>query len=202
MKNIMYIDSSYVFLNSKKTSIVEQITYDDSDKSASLKYLFKKFRDNKYLNKDTLIIKLNEYDSDLDVFLGSLSKIDLLSLNLKEENIMKIITDEALYKYDTITSSYEKSNFDINLYNLDKDQMYNYILNQANNTDGKVLALLKAKELEEANNILYLKDLFEIASKKYKNKINISLIINIALDIIILALIILLLLRFTRWESI
>ncbi|WP_294796230.1 hypothetical protein [uncultured Fenollaria sp.] len=198
MKNIMYIDSSYVFLNSKKTSIVEQITYDDSDKSASLKYLFKKFRDNKYLNKDTLIIKLNEYDSDLDVFLGSLSKIDLLSLNLKEENIMKIITDEALYKYDTITSSYEKSNFDINLYNLDKDQMYNYILNQANNTDGKVLALLKAKELEEANNILYLKDLFEIASKKYKNKINISLIINIALDIIILALIILLLLRFTR----
>lgn len=202
MKNIMYIDSSYVFLNNKKTSIVEQITYDDSDKSESLKYLFKKFRDNKYLNKDTLIIKLNDYDSDLDAYLASLAKIDLLSLNLKEENIMKIITDEALYKYDAITSSYEKSNFDINLYNLDKDQMYNYILNQANNTDGKVLVLLKTKEFEEANNILYLKDLFEIASKKYKNKVNISLIINIALDISILALLILLLLRFIRWESI
>ena len=198
MRNIMYIDSSYVFLNNKKTSIVEQITYDDSDKSASLKYLFKKFRDNKYLNKDTLIIKLNEYDSDLDVFLGSLAKIDLLSLNLKEENIMKIITDEALYKYDAITSSYEKSNFDINLYSLDKDQLNNYILNQANITDGKVLLLLKTKEFEEVNNILYLNDLFEIASKKYKNKLNISLIINIALDIIILALIILLLLRFIR----
>ena len=198
MKNIMYIDSSYVFLNNIKTSIVEQITYDDSDKSESLKYLFKKFRDNKYLNKDTLIIKLNDYDSDLDAYLASLAKIDLLSLNLKEENIMKIITDEALYKYDAITSSYEKSNFDINLYNLDKDQLNNYILNQANNTDGKVLALLKAKEFEEANNILYLKDLFEIASKKYKNKLNISLIINIALDIIILALLILLLLRFIR----
>lgn len=202
MKNIMYIDSSYVFLNNKKTSIVEQITYDDSDKSDSLKYLFKKFKDNKYLNKDTLIVKLNEYNSDLDAYLASLAKIDLLSLNLKEDNIMKIITDEALYKYDAITSSYEKSNFDINLYNLDKDQMYNYILNQANNTDGKVLVLLKAKELEEANNILYLKDLFEIAAQKYKNKINHSLIINIALDIIIIALIILLILRFIRWESI
>lgn len=202
MKNIMYIDSSYVFLNNKKTSIVEQITYDDSDKSESLKYLFKKFRDNKYLNKDTLIIKLNKYDSDLDTYLDSLDTIDLLSLNLKEEKIMKIITDEALYKYDAITSSYEKSNFDINLYNLDKDQLNNYILNQANNTDGKVLVLLKTKEFEEVNNILYLKDLFEIASKKYKNKVNISLIINIALDIIILALLILLLLRFIRWESI
>lgn len=202
MKNIMYIDSSYVFLNNKKTSIVEQITYDDSDKSASLKYLFKKFRDNKYLNKDTLIIKLNDYDSDLDTYLASLDTIDLLSLNLKEEKIMKIITDEALYKYDAITSSYEKSNFDINLYNLDKDQLNNYILNQANNTDGKVLLLLKTKEFEEVNNILYLKDLFEIASKKYTNKVNISLIINIALDIIILALLILLLLRFIRWESI
>ena len=198
MKNIMYIDSSYVFLNNKKTSIVEQITYDDSDKSESLKYLFKKFRDNKYLNKDTLIIKLNDYDSDLDAYLASLAKIDLLSLNLKEENIMKIITDEALYKYDAITSSYEKSNFDINLYNLDKDQMYNYILNQANNTDGKVLVLLKTKEFEEVNNILYLKDLFELISSKYKSKINLSLIINIALDIIILALIILLVLRFIR----
>lgn len=202
MKNIMYIDSSYVFLNNKKTSIVEQITYDDSDKSASLKYLFKKFKDNKYLNKDTLIIKLNEYDSDLDDFIVSLAKINLLSLNLKEENIMKIITDEALYKYDAITSSYEKSNFDINLYNLDKDQLNNYILNQANNTDGKVLLLLKTKEFEEVNNILYLKDLFEIASKKYTNKVNISLIINIALDIIILALIVILVLRFIRWESI
>lgn len=202
MKNIMYIDSSYVFLNNKKTSIVEQITYDDSDKSESLKYLFKKFRDNKYLNKDTLIIKLNDYDSDLDAYLASLAKIDLLSLNLKEENIMKIITDEALYKYDAITSSYEKSNFDINLYNLDKDQMYNYILNQANNTDGKVLVLLKTKEFEEVINILYLKDLFELISSKYKSKINLSLIINIALDIIILALIILLVLRFIRWESI
>lgn len=202
MKNIMYIDSSYVFLNNKKTSIVEQITYDDSDKSESLKYLFKKFRDNKYLNKDTLIIKLNDYDSDLDAYLASLAKIDLLSLNLKEEKIMKIITDEALYKYDAITSSYEKSNFDINLYSLDKDQLNNYILNQANNTDGKVLVLLKTKEFEEVNNILYLKDLFEMASKKYKNKLNISLIINIALDIIILALLILLLLRFIRWESI
>lgn len=202
MKNIMYIDSSYVFLNNKKTSIVEQITYDDSDKSASLKYLFKKFKDNKYLNKDTLIIKLNEYDSDLDDFIVSLAKINLLSLNLKEENIMKIITDEALYKYDAITSSYEKSNFDINLYNLDKDQLNNYILNQANNTDGKVLLLLKTKEFEEVNNILYLKGLFEIASKKYTNKVNISLIINIALDIIILALIVILVLRFIRWESI
>lgn len=202
MKNIMYIDSSYVFLNNKKTSIVEQITYDDSDKSESLKYLFKKFKDNKYLNKDTLIIKLNDYDSDLDAYLASLAKIDLLSLNLKEENIMKIITDEALYKYDAITSSYEKSNFDINLYNLDKDQMYNYILNQANNTDGKVLVLLKTKEFEEVNNILYLKDLFEILASKYKSKINLSLIINIALDIIILALLILLVLRFIRWESI
>ncbi|WP_058260447.1 hypothetical protein [Fenollaria timonensis] len=198
MKNIMYIDSSYVFLNNKKTSIVEQITYDDSDKSASLKYLFKKFRDNKYLNKDTLIIKLNDYDSDLDFYLASLDTINLLSLNLKEEKIMKIITDEALYKYDAITSSYEKSNFDINLYSLDKDQLNNYILNQANNTDGKVLLLLKTKEFEEVNNILYLKDLFEIASKKYTNKVNISLIINIALDIIILALIVILVLRFIR----
>lgn len=202
MKNIMYIDSSYVFLNNKKTSIVEQITYDDSDKSESLKYLFKKFKDNKYLNKDTFIIKLNDYDADLDAFLGSLSKIDLLSLNLKEENIMKIITDEALYKYDAITSSYEKSNFDINLYSLDKDQLNNYILNQANNTDGKVLVLLKTKEFEEVNNILYLKDLFEIISSKHKSKINLSLIINIVLDIIILALLVLLVLRFIRWESI
>lgn len=202
MKNIMYIDSSYVFLNNKKTSIVEQITYDDSDKSESLKYLFKKFRDNKYLNKDTLIIKLNDYDSDLDAYLASLDTIDLLSLNLKEEKIMKIITDEALYKYDAITSSYEKSNFDINLYSLDKDQLNNYILNQANNTDGKVLVLLKTKEFEEVNNILYLKDLFEILASKYKSKINLSLIINIALDIIILALLVLLVLRFIRWESI
>ena len=198
MKNIMYIDSSYVFLNNKKTSIVEQITYDDSDKSESLKYLFKKFKDNKYLNKDTFIIKLNDYDADLDAFLGSLSKIDLLSLNLKEENIMKIITDEALYKYDAITSSYEKSNFDINLYSLDKNQLNNYILNQANNTDGKVLVLLKTKEFEEVNNILYLKDLFEIISSKHKSKINLSLIINIVLDIIILALLVLLVLRFIR----
>ena len=202
MKNIMYIDSSYVFLNNKKTSIVEQITYDDSDKSESLKYLFKKFRDNKYLNKDTLIIKLNDYDSDLDAYLASLDTIDLLSLNLKEEKIMKIITDEALYKYDAITSSYEKSNFDINLYSLDKDQLNNYILNQANNTDGKVLVLLKTKEFEEVNNILYLKYLFEILASKYKSKINLSLIINIALDIIILALLVLLVLRFIRWESI
>lgn len=202
MKNIMYIDSSYVFLNNKKTSIVEQITYDDSDKSASLKYLFKKFKDNKYLNKDTLIIKLNEYDSDLDDFIVSLAKINLLSLNLKEENIMKIITDEALYKYDAITSSYEKSNFDINLYNLDKDQLNNYILNQANNIDGKVLLLFKTKEFEGVNNILYLKDLFELIRSKYKSKINFSLIINIVLDIIILALIVLLVLRFIRWESI
>lgn len=202
MKNIMYIDSSYVFLNNKKTSIVEQITYDDSDKSESLKYLFKKFRDNKYLNKDTLIIKLNDYDSDLDAYLASLDSIDLLSLNLKEEKIMKIITDEALYKYDAIISSYEKSNFDINLYSLDKDQLNNYVLNQANNTDGKVLLLLKTKEFEEVNNILYLKDLFEIISSKYKSKINLSLIINIALDIIILALLVLLVLRFIRWESI
>lgn len=202
MKNIMYIDSSYVFLNNKKTSIVEQITYDDSDKSESLKYLFKKFRDNKYLNKDTLILKLNDYDGDLDAYLASLDKIDLLSLNLKEVKIMKIITDEALYKYDAITSSYEKSNFDINLYSLDKDQLNNYILNQANNTDGKVLVLLKTKEFEEVNNILYLKDLFELISSKHKSKINLSLIINIALDIIILALLVLLVLRFIRWESI
>lgn len=202
MKNIMYIDSSYVFLNNKKASIVEQITYDDSDKSESLKYLFKKFRDNKYLNKDTLIIKLNDYDSDLDAYLASLDTIDLLSLNLKEEKIMKIITDEALYKYDAITSSYEKSNFDINLYSLDKDQLNNYILNQANNTDGKVLVLLKTKEFEEVNNIFYLKDLFEFINSKYKSKINLSLIINIALDIIILALLVLLVLRFIRWESI
>lgn len=198
MKNIMYIDSSYVFLNNKKTSIVEQITYDDSDKSESLKYLFKKFRDNKYLNKDTLIIKLNDYDSDLDAYLARLDTIDLLSLNLKEEKIMKIITDEALYKHDAINSSYEKSNFDINLYSLDKDQLNNYILNQANNTDGKVLLLLKTKEFEEVNNILYLKDLFEIISSKYKSKINFSLIINIVLDIIILALLVLLVLRFIR----
>lgn len=202
MKNIMYIDSSYLFLNNKKTSIVEQITYDDSDKSESLKYLFKKFRDNKYLNKDTLIIKLNYYDGDLDAYLASLDKIDLLSLNLKEEKIMKIITDEALYKYDAITSSYEKSNFDINLYSLDKDQLNNYILNQANNTDGKVLVLLKTKEFEEVNNIFYLNDLFEIISSKHKSKINLSLIISIALDIIILALLVLLVLRFIRWESI
>lgn len=202
MKNIMYIDSSYVFLNNKKASIVEQITYDDSDKSESLKYLFKKFRDNKYLNKDTLIIKLNDYDSDLDAYLASLDTIDLLSLNLKEEKIMKIITDEALYKYDAITSSYEKSNFDINLYSLDKDQLNNYIFNQANNTDGKVLVLLKTKEFEEVNNILYLKDLFEIISSKHKSKINLSLIINVALDIIILTLLVLLVLRFIRWESI
>ena len=202
MKNIMYIDSSYVFLNNKKTSIVEQISYDDSDKSASLKYLFKKFKDNKYLNKDTLIIKLNDYDSDLDAYLARLDTIDLLSLNLKEEKIMKIITDEALYKYDAITSSYEKSNFDINLYSLDKDQLNNYILNQANNTDDKVLVLLKTKEFEEVNNIFYLKDLFEIINSKYKSKINLSLIINIALDIIILALLVLLVLRFIRWESI
>lgn len=202
MKNIMYIDSSYVFLNNKKASIVEQITYDDSDKSESLKYLFKKFRDNKYLNKDTLIIKLNDYDSDLDAYLASLDTIDLLSLNLKEEKFMKIITDEALYKYDAITSSYEKSNFDINLYSLDKDQLNNYILNQANNTDGKVLVLLKTKEFEEVNSILYLKDLFEFINSKYKSKINLSLIINIALDIIILALLVLLLMRLIRWESI
>ena len=198
MKNIMYIDSSYVFLTNKKASIVEQITYDDSDKSESLKYLFKKFRDNKYLNKDTLIIKLNDYDSDLDAYLASLDIIDLLSLNLKEEKIMKIITDEALYKYDAITSSYEKLNFDINLYSLDKDQLNNYILNQANNTDGKVLVLLKTKEFEEVNNIFYLKDLFEFINSKYKSKINLSLIINIALDIIILALLVLLLMRFIR----
>ena len=71
-------------------------------------------------------------------------------------------------------------------------------MNQANNTDGKVLILLKTKEFEEVNNILYLKDLFEIVASKYKSKINLSLIINIALDIIILALLVLLLLRFIR----
>lgn len=201
MKNIMYIDSSYILLNNNKIKIAEKINYDDTDKKSSLKYLFKKFKDNKYLNKDTSLLKINDYDEDLSEYISSLNKIDLLALNLKDYKISKIITDEALYKYDEISASYERKSFDINLYNLDREQLENYLLNQANITDGKVLVLLKTKKLEEAENLVYLRDLFELISPKYKSKFNSSLIINIALDIIILALILLLVLRFIRWES-
>lgn len=201
MKNIMYIDSSYILLNNNKIKIAEKINYDDTDKKASLKYLFKKFKDNKYLNKGTSLLKINDYDEDLSEYISSLNKIDLLALNLKDYKISKIITDEALYKYDEISASYERTSFDINLYNLDKEQLENYLLNQVNNTDGKALVLLKTKKLEEAENLVYLRDLFELISPKYKSKFNSSLIINIALDITILALILLLILRFIRWES-
>lgn len=201
MKNIMYIDSSYIFLNDKKIKIAEKINYDETDKKSSLKYLFKKFKDNKYLNKNTTLLKINDYDVDIDEFICSLNKIDLLALNLKDANIVKIITDEALYKYDDISSSYERTNFDINLYNLDKEQLENYLLNQAKNTDGKVLVLLKTKKLEDVDNFVYLRDLFDIISPKHKKSFNKSLLINIALDIIILALILLLIMRFIRWES-
>lgn len=201
MKNIMYIDSSYIFLNNKKIKIAEKINYDETDKKSSLKYLFKKFKDNKYLNKETSLVRINDYEADISEYIRSLNKIDLLALNLKDANIMKIITDEALYKYDGISSSYERTNFDINLYNLDKEQLENYLLNQAKNTDGKVLVLLKTKKLEEVDNLLYLRDLFDIISPKHKKSFNKSLLINIVLDIIILALILLLIMRFIRWES-
>lgn len=202
MKNIMYIDSSYIFLNNKKTKIAEKINYDETDKKSSLKYLFKKFKDNKYLNKNTTLLKINDYDADIFEYIRSLNKIALLALNLKDANIVKIITDEALYKYDDISSSYERTNFDINLYNLDKEQLENYLLNQAKNTDGKVLVLLKTKKLEDVDNFVYLRDLFDIISPKYKKSFNKSLLINIVLDIIILALLLLLIVRLIRWESI
>ncbi len=62
-----------------------------------------------------------------------------------------------------------RRSFDINLYSLDKEQLYNYIVNQANNTDGKVLVLLKIKELEEISNAIYFKDLFDILNKNIKD---------------------------------
>ncbi|WP_215492718.1 hypothetical protein [Fenollaria sporofastidiosus] len=55
------------------------------------------------------------------------------------------------------------------MYSLDKEQLYNYIVNQANNTDGKVLVLLKIKELEEISNAIYFKDLFDILNKNIKD---------------------------------
>lgn len=44
MKNIMYIDSSYILLNNNKIKIAEKINYVDTDKKASLKYLFKNLK--------------------------------------------------------------------------------------------------------------------------------------------------------------
>lgn len=202
MKNLIYIDSSYIFLNNKTSRVAEKLFYDDSDKEASTKYLFKKFKDNKYLNKDSLIVKLDDYDECFEKYLSTLKKIDILSLNLKEHNIEKIITDKAIYKLDKLNMSFERTSFDINLYSLDKEQLYNYIVNQANNTDGKVLVLLKIKELEEISNALYFKDLFDILNKKYKKAFNYSKFIDIVLDIIIVLLLAILLLRVIRWEAI
>lgn len=202
MKNLIYIDSSYIFLNNKTSRVAEKLFYDDSDKEASLKYLFKKFKDNKFLNKDSLIVKLDDYDECFEKYLFTLKKIDILSLNLKEHDIEKIITDKAIYKFDKLNMSFERTSFDINLYSLDKEQLYNYIVNQANNTDGKVLVLLKIKELEEISNAIYFKDLFDILNKKYKKAFNYSKIIDIALDIIIVLLLAILLLRVIRWEAI
>lgn len=198
MKNLIYIDSSYIFLNNKTSRVAEKLFYDDSDKDASTKYLFKKFKDNKYLNKDSLIVKLDDYDECFEKYLSTLKKIDILSLNLKEHNIEKIITDKAIYKFDKLNMSFERTSFDINLYSLDKEQLYNYIVNQANNTDGKVLVLLKIKELEEISNAIYFKDLFDILNKKYKKAFNYSKFIDIVLDIIIVLLLAILLLRVIR----
>lgn len=198
MKNLIYIDSSYIFLNNKTSRVAEKLFYDDSDKEASTKYLFKKFKDNKYLNKDSFIAKLDDYDECLEKYLSTLKKIDILSLNLKEHNIEKIITDKAIYKFDKLNMSFERTSFDINLYSLDKEQLYNYIVNQANNTDGKVLVLLKIKELEEISNAIYFKDLFDIVNKKYKKTFNYSKFIDIVLDIIIVLLLAILLLRVIR----
>lgn len=198
MKNLIYIDSSYIFLNNKTSRVAEKLFYDDSDKEASTKYLFKKFKDNKYLNKDSLIVKLDDYDECFEKYLSTLKKIDILSLNLKEHNIEKIITDKAIYKFDKLNMSFERRSFDINLYSLDKEQLYNYIVNQANNTDGKVLVLLKIKELEEISNAIYFKDLFDILNKKYKKTFNYSKFIDIVLDIIIVLLLAILLLRVIR----
>lgn len=202
MKNLIYIDSSYIFLNNKTSRVAEKLFYDDSDKEASLKYLFKKFKDNKYLNKDSFIAKLDDYDECFEKYLSTLKKIDILSLNLKEHDIEKIITDKAIYKFDKLNMSFERTSFDINLYSLDKAQLYNYIVNQANNTDGKVLVLLKIKELEEISNAFYFKDLFNIVNKKYKKAFNYSMFIDIVLDIIIVLLLAILLLRVIRWEAI
>lgn len=202
MKNLIYIDSSYIFLNNKTSRVAEKLFYDDSDKEASTKYLFKKFKDNKYLNKDSFIATLDDYDECFEKYLSTLKKIDILSLNLKEHDIEKIITDKAIYKFDKLNMSFERRSFDINLYSLDKEQLYNYIVNQANNTDGKVLVLLKIKELEEISNAIYFKDLFDILNKKYKKTFNYSKFIDIALDIIIVLLLVILLLRFIRWEVI
>lgn len=198
MKNLIYIDSSYIFLNNKTSRVAEKLFYDDSDKEASTKYLFKKFKDNKFLNKDSLIVKLDDYDECFEKYLFTLKKIDILSLNLKEHDIEKIITDKAIYKFDKLNMSFERTSFDINLYSLDKEQLYNYIVNQANNTDGKVLVLLKIKELEEISNAIYFKDLFDIVNKKYKKTFNYSKFIDIVLDIIIVLLLAILLLRVIR----
>lgn len=198
MKNLIYIDSSYIFLNNKTSRVAEKLFYEDSDKDASLKYLFKKFKDNKYLNKDSFIANLDDYDEYFEKYLSSLKKIDILSLNLKEHDIEKIITDKAIYKFDKLNMSFERRSFDINLYSLDKEQLYNYIVNQANNTDGKVLILLKIKELEEISNAIYFKDLFDILNKKYKKTFNYSKFIDIVLDIIIVLLLAILLFRVIR----
>lgn len=201
MKNMMYIDSNYIFLIGKDCNVAEKYLYEDTDNIATLKYIFKKFKDNKFLNKNTYIFKLSDLDNEISKHLYNVNNVDLFSLNLHDYGVEKIISDSAIYKYDKISSSYEKTNFDINLYNLDIDTLDNYIINQSKNTTCKLLLLLKHNKFEEAKNIMYLEDLFMIARDRYKSVIDKSHIINIVLDIIIAALLALLVLRFVLWES-
>lgn len=201
MKNLMYIDTSYIFLINRDNKIVENYVYDDSDKKATLKYIFKKLKDNRYLNKNTCILKLTEIDAEIDEYLYNIQKIDIFTLKLYDYCIDKIICDTAIYKYDKISASYEKSFFDINLYSLDTQQLDNYLFNQVNDSKNKTLILLKHGELDTLENAVYLKDIFDIASLKLKKSIDISLFINIALDAVIVILFIALLSRLFLWES-
>lgn len=202
MKNIMYIDSKYIFLYGKDREIVEQYDYDDVDIEESIKYIFKKLKDNRYLNKDTYILNSDNLDPEIIKYLYNINKLDIFSMNLYEKDIVKIICDHAIYKYDKITGSYEKTIFDLNLYSLDEEQFNSYLRNQVINNKGKTLILLKKSNLDDLESVLYLKDIYEIASSTHKNTLDTSLIINIVLDVLILALILALILRFFLWESI
>lgn len=202
MKNIMYIDSKYIFLYGKDREIVEQYDYDDVDIEESIKYIFKKLKDNRYLNKDTYILNSDNLDPEIIKYLYNINKLDIFSMNLYEKDIDKIICDHAIYKYDKITGSYEKTTFDLNLYSLDEEQFNSYLRNQVINNKGKTLILLKKSNLDDLESVLYLKDIYEIASSTHKKTLDTSLIINIVLDMLILALILALILRFFLWESI
>ena len=201
MKNIIYIDSNYIFLTNKNSSLEEKFIYDESDKKSTIKYIFKKFKDNKYLNKGTFLLTLNDYSDEFNEYLHKLNKIDIFSLNLQEHNIEKIICDRAIYKYDGISKSYEKTNFNQNLYSLGPEELNNYLMNQVKNSDCLVLILLKIKDLKECDNAIFLRNLFDIVSSRYKKTFDASIIINIFLDVIIAFLAVLLFMRAFIWEN-